>query len=146
MTELNFEPMNPIGISDNKKLSEIVSELKKITGVSIIGLKQYVSSTDGRIANRQIMVGANPTNAKMKDLVKLLKLSASCEFEGEHWIDGKKAKDHTELKRLADIAIADGLISPTFEQFNTDLASLYYTAWKNVINSIVHPRERHSAV
>ena len=141
MSELTFAPMDDREISDHRKLNEIIEHLRGVK-LTIIGIRGYVSSGDGKVANRQILVGANPYNAKTKDLVKLLTLSPSCQFEGSDWIDGTVAKDGEKVREIADKAINGLLERPDFSEFHTrELTDedMFHTAWMRVIQQIARP-------
>lgn len=145
MSELNFVPMDDREIGDFRKLRDLIEQLrgKKVT---IIGIRQYASSTDGKIANRQILVGASYENAQTKDLSKLLALSPSCsDINSPHWFSQTEAKDGQKMRELASQAHV--LLSPDFTPFyksGVRDAQVFYDAWLNTINSIINPNENRS--
>jgi len=146
MNELNFQPMDDREISDYRMLSEIVDELKKVTGVTIIGISQYANSTDGEISNKQILVGASYVNAQTRDLATLLKLSPSCAYiDSTDWFSVTEAKNTQKMWELA--SRARNLEIPNFRNFLTiDLQDerVFYAGWLNVINSIINPNVNRS--
>lgn len=146
MSELQFMPMDEKAIASFDLLTDIVDRLKGKL-LTIVGIRQYASSTDGKIANRQILVGASYLNAQMKDLAKLLRLSPSCSnIENKEWFSDTQAKNDFQL--LTDLASSvHTLTAPNFEEFYTDSVNdhnVFYTAWINTIASIVAPQENRS--
>jgi len=146
MNDLQFVPMDDRAISDYRMLSDIIDELRIVTGVTIIGIRQYASSTDGKIANRQILIGASYENAQAKDLAMLLKLSPSChKIDGKEWFNQTKGKDLQKMRELASRAYT--LEMPDFSNFYTSAHTdnaLFYEAWLNVIMSIAEPNVNRS--
>lgn len=142
MTNLNFEPINPLAIENFSYLGEVADKLKGIV-TSFISLDQYVSSRSGAVAKYVILVGANYFNTKSKDLHKLLSLSPSCtDLTNGHFLQGKDKLDYVKMNSIANIA--QTLAIPDFTQFKvgrySDLTDAdLYEGWLDVIRSITDP-------
>ena len=84
MADLKFTPMVP---EENSKMNiePLTNKLKGLL-VTLVGLREYPSSTTGAVKNYTIRVGGSYEKSQLRDLVKVLQMSRSCQMDGKFWI------------------------------------------------------------